>query len=141
MATPVQAAKVVPQLWRAARARGHASPDWQGPARPTQCVLDQAGYLAFLSDRATGAEVGIDNGVATARAPGGSVLAVWSGTEYQITPVKRGSAVAKLPVADSGGPGGPEGAAVITWRGDYLATGWLAGYSRVQDAGNTKESR
>jgi helicase len=141
MATPVHAMKVVPQLWLAARARGHASPDWQGSARPTQCLLDQSGYLAFLSDRATEAQVGIDNDVATARAPGGSVLAVWAGAEYTITPVKRGSAVAKLPVADSAGPGGsPRGAAVITWRGDYLATGWLAEYSRVQDAGISRAS-
>jgi helicase len=44
MATPADAAQVVPQLWRAARARGHASPDWPGTARPTGCRLDAAGY-------------------------------------------------------------------------------------------------
>ena len=33
MATPAHAAQAVPRWWRAARARGHASPDWPGTAR------------------------------------------------------------------------------------------------------------
>jgi helicase len=133
MATPAHAANVVPQLWRAARARGHASPDWSAGARPAQCRLDHTGYLAFLKDRATDAEIEVTDGRASARAPAGSVLAVWTGGTYEVTPVKRGSAVARLPAPDSGDPGPDQcGAAVFTWRGDYLATGWLAVYSQVQ---------
>jgi ATP-dependent DNA helicase len=135
MATPADAAQVVPQLWRAARARGHASPDWPGTARPEGCRLDAAGYLAFLSDRATTAAIEIADGVVTARAPAGSVLAAWTGSAYHITPIKRGSAVVRLPSRDSGDPGAEQsGAAVFTWRGDYRATGWLAAYSRLNQA-------
>ena len=140
MATQADAAQVVPQLWRAARARGHGSPDWPGTARPAGCRLDAAGYLTFLDDRATTAAIEITDGVVTARAPTGSVLAVWTGPEYQVTPVKRGSAVARLPAPGSGDPAaGRSGAAVFTWRGDYCATGWLAAYSRVQDENRDAE--
>jgi helicase len=134
MATQAHAAQVVPRLWRAARARGHASPDWPGTARPAGCRLDAAGYLTFLGDRATAATIDITDGVATARAPAGSVLTVWTGSAYTVTPVTRGSAVARLSAPDSGDPGAARsGAAVFTWRGDYRATGWLAAYSRTQD--------
>jgi helicase len=134
MATPADAAQVVPQLWRAARARGHASPDWPVSGRPAGCRLDAAGYLAFLGDRATTTTIGIADGVVTARAPAGSVLAVWAGSKYQVTSVKRGSAEAWLPALNPGDPAGDQsGAAVFTWRGDYRATGWLSAYSRLQD--------
>ena len=134
MATPAHAGQAVPQLWRAARARGHDSPDWPATARPAQCRLDDHGYLAFLKDRATGAAIEISDGVVTARAPAGSVLAVWTGAAYQVTPVKRGSAVAQLLAPDSGNSGSAKsGAAVFTWRSDYRATGWLAGYSQILD--------
>jgi helicase len=44
-----------------------------------------------------------------------------------MTAIKRGHAVAELPL-----PGSREtGAAIFTWRGDYQATGWLAAYSRM----------
>jgi helicase len=134
MATQADAAQVVPQLWRAARARGHASPDWPVSGRPAGCRLDAAGYLAFLGDRATTTAIDITEGVVTARAPAGSVLAVWAGSEYQVTLVKRGSAEAWLPALNPGDPAGNRsGAAVFTWRGDYRATGWLSAYSRLQD--------
>jgi helicase len=134
MASQTDAAQVVPQLWRAARARGHASPDWPGTGRPAGCRLDAAGYLAFLSDRATAATIEITDGLVTARAPAGSVLAVWTGSAYQVTPVKGGSAVQSWPARDPGDPAADwSGAAVFTWRGDYRGTGWLAAYSRIQD--------
>jgi helicase len=140
MATPADAAQVVPQLWRAARARGHASPDWPGTARPAGCRLDAAGYLTFLSDRATAAAIEITEGVVTAQAPVGSVLAVWTGSAYTVTPVKRGSAAARLPPGNPGDPAADQpGAAVFTWRGDYRATGWLAAYSRLQDQNQAAE--
>ena len=137
MATPAQAAQAVPPMWRAARARGHDSPDWSSVARPpAQCQLDDAGYRAFLRDRATDAAIEMSGGAVTARAPAGSVLAVWAGSAYQVVPVKRGSATVPLPAPDPGDPAADQsGAAVVTWRGDYLATGWLAAYSRVQDTG------
>jgi helicase len=140
MATPAHAAQVVPPLWRAARARGHLSPDWPVAARPEQCRLDGPGYLTFLKDRATGAEIDISDGVVTAKAPAGSVLAVWTGAAYQVTPVKRGSAAARLPAPDSGNAAANRSAAaVFTWRGDYRATGWLAEYSQIQDQSEDTE--
>jgi helicase len=140
MATPAHAAQVVPQLWQAARARGHASPDWPVTARPSQSRLDDAGYLAFLKDRATGTAIEISDGTVAARAPAGSVLAAWTGSAYQVTPVKRGSAATRLPARDFGDPAADlSGAAVFTWRGDYRATGWLAAYSRIQDQNRDTE--
>jgi ATP-dependent DNA helicase len=134
MATPAYAAQVVPNLWRAARARGHASPDWPETARPADCRLDAAGYLAFLNERATASAIDILDGAVTARAPAGSVLAVWTGSAYVVTPVKRGSAAARLPAGNPGDPAASHsGAAVFTRRGDYHATGWLAAYSRLKD--------
>jgi helicase len=134
MATAAYAAQVVPQLWRAARARGHASPDWPGNAPPAGCRLDAAEYLAFLGSRATGAAIEIAGGMVTARAPAGSVLAAWTGSRYQVTPVKSGSVVAPLPPPDPGDPARDNsGAAIFTRRDDYHGTGWLAAYSRVQD--------
>lgn len=44
-----------------------ASPDWPGSGRPAGCRLDAAGYLAFLSDRATTAAIEISDCVVTAR--------------------------------------------------------------------------
>jgi helicase len=134
MATPAHAAQVVPQLWRAARARGHVSPDWAGTASPAGCRLDAAGYLTLLGDRATDATIDIADGVATARASAGSVLTAWTGSAYTVTPVKRGAASARLPAPDPGDPAADQsGAAIFTWRGDYRATGWLAAYSHAQD--------
>jgi helicase len=140
MATPAEAAQVVPRLWRAARARGHTSPDWPGTGRPSGSRLDAAGYLAFLGDRATTATIEIADGVVTAQAPTGSVLAVWTGSEYLVTPVRRGSATARQPPGDPGDLArNSSGAAVFTWRGDYRATGWLAAYSRLHDQNQEME--
>lgn len=140
MATPAQAAQAVPQPWRAARARGHASPDWPVTAPPAGCRLDDAGYQAFLRDRGTEATIGLTGGVARATAPAGSVLAVGAGSAYRVTPVKRGTAVARLSAPDPADPGADQsGAAVFTWRGDYRATGWLAAYSRIKDQDNGTE--
>lgn len=127
MATPAFAAQAVPQLWAAARGRGYTSPDWPVAGRPVHCHLDDAGYLALLRERVTDTTIEIADRKARATGPAGSVLAVWNGPAYQITPIKRGYAVADLP-----SPGaGESGAAVFTWRGDYQATGWLAEYCRI----------
>ena len=73
-------------------------------------------------------------GAVSAKAPAGSVLVVWTGAVYEVTPVRRGSAVARLPAPNSRGANAHQsGAAAFTWRGDYRATGWLAAYSQIQD--------
>jgi helicase len=137
LATSAHAAQFVPLLWSAARKRGHESPDWSATGRPANCRLDEAGYLAFLRDRATeviiteaegsGANGSDADGVVRAAGPAGSVLAVWAGAAYESVPVKRGSARAVRPASQ---PVANSGAAVFTWRGDYRATGWLAEYSK-----------
>jgi helicase len=127
MATPAHAAQAVPRLWAAARARGYVSPDWPMGGRPAQCHLDDAGYLSLLRDRATGATLQTAGDTVQATGPAGSVLVVWTGDAYQMTPIRRGHAVAELPPLGAG----DTGAAIFTWRGDYQATGWLAAYSRM----------
>jgi helicase len=142
MATPAHAAAVVPVLWGAARTRGHVSPDWPVGPRPTGCRLDEAGYFAFLTDRATGVTITEADGEVRAAGPAGSTLTTWSGAAYETVSIRRGLAVARrLPPAVAGpdpGAVGPEpdasGAAVFTWRGDYRATGWLAEYSWISSA-------
>jgi helicase len=130
MATPAHAEKVVPLLWGAARARGHVSPDWPVGRQPAECRLAEAGYLAFLSDRATNVTFTEAGGDIRATGPGGSVLTTWSGNRHEMVPVKRGRAVIRGPVDQVFGK---SGAAVFTWRGDYRATGWLAGYTRIEE--------
>jgi helicase len=127
MATPAHAAQGVPELWAAARARGHASPDWLAGGRPAQCRLDSDGYQAFLRDRATGAAISATDRKVRGSGPAGSVLAVWTGSVYEVTPLKRGYAVAEPPRPGTG----ESGAAIFTWRGDYRADGWLAEYSQL----------
>jgi helicase len=129
MAAPANAAQAVPQLWAAARARAHTSPDWPVGGRPAQCHLDDAEYLAFLRDRATGVSFEAAEGSVQADGPPGSVLVVWSGPAYRSTAIKRGYAIAESPGSAPGEPG----AAVFTWRGDYRANGWLAAYSQIAD--------
>ncbi|HEX3492705.1 MAG TPA: DEAD/DEAH box helicase [Streptosporangiaceae bacterium] len=127
MATSAHARQVVPELWAAARARGHASPDWPVAGRPRQCRLDRAGYLELLRERATASTVEGDAEQVRGTGPAGSVLAVWAGNEYVVVPIARGREVT---VSRPPGGGAP-GAAVFTWRGDYRATGWLAAYSQA----------
>ncbi|MGD0557048.1 MAG: DEAD/DEAH box helicase [Streptosporangiaceae bacterium] len=133
MATPATVSQTVPKLWNAARARGHASPDWPTTGRPANCELDDAGYQEFLKDRATGAAIDGPGAEVRVKGPPGSVLAVWTGSAYHVTPIRRGYAVATLPAAEPADPGaGQSGAAVFTWRDDYLATGWLSTYSQAR---------
>jgi helicase len=132
MATPAHAPAVVPVLWSAARARGHVSPDWPAGGRPAECRLDEAGYMAFLTDRATGVTITEAAGEVRATGPAGSVLTAWASAAYETAPVKRGLAVVGSSAPRAGDvASGRSGGAVFTWRGDYRATGWLAGYSRI----------
>ena len=127
MATAAWAAQDVPQLWAAARRRAHTSPDWPAGRPPARCHLDLAGYLAFLRDRATDTAVAAADGKLTATGPAGSVLAVWNGSVFCTTPIRRGRAITEQPTRGTE----ESGAAIFTWRGDYRADGWLAGYSRI----------
>jgi helicase len=127
MVTPAHAAQDVPKLWAAARARGYRSPDWAVGSPPARCRLDRSGYLALLRDRATAVTIEATAGKVRATGPAGAVLAVWNGTVYETTSIKRGAAVAAPPAPDAG----ELGAAVFTWRGDYRATGWLACYGQL----------
>jgi helicase len=132
MATPAYAVQSVPKLWGAARARGHASPDWPVGGRPAHCELDESRYREFLKDRASDAFIEPSGDEVRAKAPAGSVLAVWNGSARQVVPVRRGYAVATVPPPDPGYPSSSQpGAAIFTWRDDYLATGWLAEYSQA----------
>jgi helicase len=80
-----------------------------------------------LRDRATGVHIEAVDGKVRGTGPAGSVLAVWGGSAFAITAIKRGYAIAEAPSAAVGEPG----AAVFTWRGDYQANGWLAAYSQL----------
>ncbi|MET9379240.1 DEAD/DEAH box helicase [Streptomyces sp. NPDC002992] len=53
MATAPLAPHLVPRLWRAARDRGIASPDWPGTTPPRDCALPPDQYRALLAERAT----------------------------------------------------------------------------------------
>ncbi|MCP2166560.1 helicase [Goodfellowiella coeruleoviolacea] len=130
MATPAWLDTAVPALWAAATARGVTSPDWSATGQPRHCHLDAAGYAALLRDRATGVVIDQqDDHAVTATGPAGAVLAVWTGRQHALVPLRGGSAVARFPEGS-----GPTGAAVFTWRGDYLATGWLTEYTRIGSA-------
>ena len=134
MASPSKAAALVPRLWNAARARGHLSPDWSSGGRPAYCELDEADYAEFLKDRATSAAIEVTGNEVRARGPAGSVLAVWTGSSYRVTMLKRGYATAPLPAPSADDPSaGCSGAAVFSWRDDYVATGWLSDYSHIQE--------
>jgi helicase len=131
MATPAHAVQAVPELWAAARARGYASPDWPVGRRPAQCRLDAEGYLSFLRDRVTGVHIEIADGKIRGTGSAGSVLAVWDGSAFEVTPIRRGYAVAEAPPGASEPRAHDSGAAVFSWRGDYRPTGWLAAYSQL----------
>ncbi len=95
--------------------------------RPRDCHLDGVAYLALLRERATAAAIDMADDEVRAAGPSGSVLAIWNGSAYRITPLGRGRAVTtRLPANE-----GISGAAIFTWRGDYRATGWLSAYSQM----------
>jgi helicase len=129
MATPAQAETAVPRLWAAARARGHRAPDWTETGRPHDCGLDPPDYAALLSERTTGHSLEIVEDRARATGPAGAVLATWSGSAFDVTPIRRGQAVS----APTERHGAVAGAALFTWRGDARGTGWLSAYAAAAD--------
>jgi helicase len=128
MSTTEHLDDVVPQLWSAARAHGHRSPDWTALGRPAHCRLDRVAYATLLRERATDAVIDTRHQHIRAKGPVGSVLAVWGDAQYRTVPIRQGVATAERP-ADASAT--MDGAAVFTWRGDYLATGWLAAYAQL----------
>jgi helicase len=85
--------------------------------------LDEPGYRALLRERGGACSITVTEDEVRATGPVGSVLATWTGTQHTRTPIRTGVARAVRPAA-------PGGAAVFTWRGDHLATGWLSAYAR-----------
>ncbi|MET9265635.1 DEAD/DEAH box helicase [Amycolatopsis sp. NPDC004079] len=129
MATPPNAEELVPELWRAARARGLRSPDWTATGRPRHCRLDDEDYQALLRERATAVTIDLHSNRTNATAPEGSVLLAWAGRAYRMRPVTQG----KASIEDHEADGSQRTAAVFTWRGDHRATGWLREYSELAD--------
>jgi ATP-dependent DNA helicase len=123
MATPVHAEQAVPALWEAATGRGYAAPDWPAGRAPQDCRLDEAEYQVLLRERGTGCAIRERGGTLQVSGPAGSTLVTWSAAGYQATTARRGTATAAVPAGPL-----PTGAVLFTWRGDHLATGWLAGY-------------
>jgi helicase len=124
MATPAHAAQVVPLLWGAARARGHVSPDWPAGGRPAECRLDEAGYAAFLRDRATGVTFA-EAGGPTGGGAGGGGLTGGSAGGGGLT---GGSAEGSGPEGGGAASGGevratgPAGAVLTVWTGAAYET-------------------
>ncbi|RSM56876.1 DEAD/DEAH box helicase [Actinoplanes sp. ATCC 53533] len=123
LATPAHAEAVVPKLFTAATARGIVDPDWPGSRAPAGARLDEPGHRALLRERGGACSITVTGDEVRATGPAGSVLATWTGTQHARTPIRTGAARAARPAA-------PGGAAVFTWRGDHLATGWLSVYAR-----------
>jgi helicase len=123
LATPAHAEEFVPKLFTAATARGIVDPDWPGGRAPAGARLDEPGYRALLRERGGACSITVTEDEVRATGPVGSVLATWTGTQHTRTPIRTGVARAVRPAA-------PGGAAVFTWRGDHLATGWLSAYAR-----------
>ncbi|CAM5661321.1 hypothetical protein GCM10010329_24280 [Streptomyces spiroverticillatus] len=125
MATAPHAQRLVPQMWRAARAREIGAPDWRGTRAPTGCALSPDRYLALLADRATGVSLDVTPSAVRAEAPAGTVVRVWEGTAVREWASEGEPSEVDYP---SGAPAGHRGAAVFT-RGDYWGGGWLRAYN------------
>ncbi|WP_370942371.1 DEAD/DEAH box helicase [Amycolatopsis sp. cg5] len=125
MATSVYAEERVPELWKAATAKGIATPDWTATRRPRYCLLDDDAYQTLLGERATSATIDLHANRTNASAPDGSVLATWTGRGCRYAVASQGRAS----IADEEGDGLQRLGAIFTRRGDYRATGWLSVYS------------
>ncbi|MEU6201169.1 DEAD/DEAH box helicase [Streptomyces sp. NPDC047061] len=131
MATPVHAEAQVPALWRAARDRNLAAPDWDTRTPPGGNRLDLPSYAALLRERVGENELTVRGNEVVVRAPLRRTLTTWVGDEYRAQIVQRGENAYAYPDSGESQGGGSQagGAALFSWRGDYRATGWLAVYS------------
>jgi len=127
MATPLHHDETVPQLWTAATTRGLGSPDWSSNRAPAGCQLSEDDYHALLRERGTSCTVVWSSDSVRATGPAGSVLTVWNAGPLRRTPVRSGRAEIGITAEQDAEPG----AAVFTWRGDHLATGWLTAYAEA----------
>ncbi|MFJ4530662.1 DEAD/DEAH box helicase [Streptomyces nigrescens] len=130
MATAPLAARLVPQMWRAARKRGIGAPDWPGTTPPNGCALPAQRYRQLLAERTTGALLtpGPD-GVLVRGCPRGATVRLWDGTSVELHPVEPAAVELPYPRPAPDDPEGGHRGAVVFTRSDHLATGWLAAYS------------
>ncbi|WP_260475685.1 DEAD/DEAH box helicase [Streptomyces sp. WAC 06725] len=132
MATAPHTARLVPQMWRAARKRGIGAPDWPGRTPPNGCALPAQRYRQLLTERTTGALLtpGPD-GVLVRGCPRGAAVRLWDGTTVEAHPAEHAPVELPYPRPAPEDPeAGHRGAAVFT-RGDRLAAGWLAAYNSL----------
>ncbi len=132
MATAPLAPTLVPRMWRAARARDIAAPDWRGTTPPSDCALPADRYRRLLANRATEVHLTVEGHAVRVTAPAGSVIRLWEGAATALHPSEGGTATLLLPQADLDDPStGHTGAAVFT-RGDQVAAGWLEAYAAMR---------
>jgi helicase len=132
MATPLHADVTVPAMWRAASARGLASPDWPTSARPAQCRLDDNAYVTLLRDRVTGSTLDERHDHVLVNSAPGTAIATWAGRTFLHQLADDQNRQAAFPDAGDEATDDGRGAAIFTRRGDYLATGWLSGYQLIE---------
>ncbi|MFD8599172.1 DEAD/DEAH box helicase [Kitasatospora sp. NPDC059646] len=131
MATPAHAQTLVPQMWKAARARGIDAPDWPGTTPPTHCRLAPADYRNLLATRTTGTTITLHTDHARIHAPRGATMIIWNGTAH--TRHTSTGTRADLPYPDpvpDDPSAGMTGAVAFT-RGDRTAAGWAGTYNSV----------
>jgi helicase len=126
MATPLDSDKKVPGLYRAARERDVANPDWPVGRPPTGCQLDAPGYLTLLRERATDTTFTENGSHITITCPNSATITVWAADAYVATPH---ASPGQFPYPESSGP---RGATVFTRRGDHHSHGWLSTYNTIQ---------
>ncbi|MFI1312587.1 DEAD/DEAH box helicase [Streptomyces albidoflavus] len=132
MATAPSAPTLVPRLWRAARGRGIAAPDWRSTTPPADCALPADRYRRLLADRASEVRLALEEGVAHVTAPAGATVHLWNGTATALHHAEEGPSCLPLPPASPDDPSaGRTGAAVFT-RGDHRASGWLEAYATMR---------
>ena len=132
MATAPLAPTLVPQMWRAARDRGIAAPDWRGMTPPGDCALSADRYRRLLADRATKVHLTLEGHEVQVKAPAGAGISLWNGASAAFHTSEGGATTLDLPLAEPDDPSaGRTGAAVFT-RGDHAAAGWLDVYTSMR---------